>query len=320
MDVVIGIDVGGTKIAAHLTDGSEKSIAQTSVPTPPDAHPSVITGLDEDSPGYAEAFKRGRMATMQAIIGVSRRLVVEARHQGMTLRGIGIGTAGQIDPMRGIVVDANPNIIGWHGTRIVDELTAAFGVPVFADNDVRTMAMAETAHGAGQGFESVLCITVGTGIGGAMVQGGKLIYGAHYSAGEIGYILAYGKSIEEVYAGPAIARAFAEEYQLHERITLVDISRRAISGDTAARQAIESAAYGLGQHLAPVLAFVDPDVTVVGGGVPSIGDIWWAPFLHPFTEFPLESVRGALIKPAALGSRAGMIGAGVLAAKKLGMA
>ncbi|NOG51793.1 MAG: ROK family protein [Chloroflexi bacterium] len=147
MDVVIGIDVGGTKIAAHLTDGSERVSRRPVCPPRPTLTRRSSPALMKTSPGYAEAFKRGRMATMQAIIGVSRRLVVEARHQGMTLRGIGIGTAGQIDPMRGIVVDANPNIIGWRGTRIVDELTAAFGVPVFADNDVRTMAIAETAHG-----------------------------------------------------------------------------------------------------------------------------------------------------------------------------
>ncbi|MBK9124059.1 MAG: ROK family protein [Chloroflexi bacterium] len=320
MNVVIGVDVGGTKIAAHLTDGSEKSIEQASVPTPSDAHPSAVAGLAEDSPEYAEALKRGRIATMQAIIGVCRRLAIEARQQGLTLRGIGVGSAGQIDPLRGMVVDANPNIIGWRGTRIVDDLTAAFGVLVFVDNDVRTMALAETAHGAGAGYDNVLCVTVGTGIGGAMVQNGKLIHGAHYSAGEIGYMLAYGKPIEEVYGGPAIARRYAEEQHMRERLTLVEITKRALKGDTTARQAIESAAYGLGQHLAPVLAFLDPDAMIVGGGVATIGEMWWAPFLHAFNEFPLESVRSVPVKPAALGSRAGMIGAGVLAARKLGLA
>lgn len=319
MNVVIGVDIGGTKIAAHLSDGTEKSFAYTTVPTPADAHPSAIAGLAEGSPEYAEALKRGRIATMQALIGVCRRLFIDARQQGLTVRGIGVGSAGQIDPLRGIVIDANPNIIGWRGARIVDELTAAFGVLVFVDNDVRAMALAETSHGAGQGFDNVLCVTVGTGIGGAMVQDGKLIHGAHFSAGEIGYLLAHGKPIEQVYGGPAIARRYAEERQLREEITLIDVTKRALRGDTAARQVIESAAYGLGQHLAPVIAFLDPDALIVGGGVVAIGEMWWTPFLHAFKEFPLESVRSVPVKPAALGSRAGMIGAGVLAAKKLGM-
>ena len=306
---VIGVDVGGTKIAAHISDGTLWHTAETTIATPDAARPAVLTGLIPGSEAHTRALDAGRSALLATIITLCQSLRGQVTDREIV--AVGIGSAGQIDPVNGVVLDANENIVGWRGATIAETVGDALDLPVYVDNDVRVMALAETTLGAAQEYRHVLCITVGTGIGGAIVIDGRLWHGGHFSAGEIGYIYgADGQSIEGLYAGPAIERRYGS-------YTLREIADRAKNGDTTCIQAIQDAARQLGLRIAPVLALLDPQALVVGGGVPQIGALWWEPFVAALREAPLGSVREMPVLRAQFGNRAGMIGAAVLAMQKV---
>ncbi|MBW4438647.1 MAG: ROK family protein [Pleurocapsa minor GSE-CHR-MK-17-07R] len=319
--VVIGLDIGGTKLAAHLTDGTPWSLAETARPTPAAVRPNVLVGLSAGSEAHAAALAAGRAALLAEAIDLCQSLMATAREHDLHVAAIGIGSAGQIDPVSGDVLDANDNLVGWRGTPLARAVSDACGVPVAAENDVRAMALGEVTHGAARGLKNVLCITVGTGIGGALVQDGRIWHGPHFSAGEIGYLYAgAGETIETLYAGPSIARRYSGQHARHAPLTLVEIASRAEAGDAACAQAITAAAHDLGQVLAPVFALLDPEAVVIGGGVPEIGPRWWDPFIASVRAVPVRGAQHMDILRAALGPRAGMIGAGVLAAHKAGIA
>lgn len=315
---VVGIDIGGTKIAGHVSDGTGWHLGETTRATPLVAQPQALDGLSPGTPAYEQACLAGRVTLLDAVIGLSRDLVELARQNGIAVRAIGIGSAGQIDPVHGVVLDASPTLVGWKGARIAETVSAAMGLPVFVENDVRAMALAEIVLGAARHYRDVFCITVGTGIGGAMVRDGRIWYGAHFSAGEVGYLYAEARqTIEERYAGPMIVHRHAVTHPRDHAITLPEIAERARAGDAACRDTITQSAYELGLRIAPVIALLDPEAVVVGGGVPEIGDLWWQPFREALGHFPLQSLRQTPILAAQLGNRAGMIGAGILAMQHL---
>lgn len=315
---VIGVDVGGTKIAAHISDGTNLSLAETTRPTPSAAKPEALKAATNPS----DATRAGRTALLDAIVGICRELRSAADSNGLSIHGIGIGTAGQVDTQQGVVVDANENLVGWKGMPVAAHLSAALRLPVWVDNDVRVMALAEATLGAAREYQHVLCLTVGTGIGGAILIDSKLWHGAHFSAGEIGYLYSRPATqgwhnIEHDYSGPGIEREYQRATQGEDRISLRQIAALAVAGDYHARMSIRNMAHGLGTKLAPVLAFLDPQALVVGGGVPQIGDLWWRPFVAGIRDFHLESVQQMPIVKAELGPQAGMIGAALLALNKL---
>jgi glucokinase len=319
---VIGIDIGGTKVAAFLGDGTAATLDTPALiaPTPEASKPAALDGLESGSAAYAEALAEGQRALLATIIGLCEQLIARAEAEGQQVLAVGVGSAGQIDPLAGVVLDANENLVGWAGARVAEAIREACGLPAFIDNDVRVMALAETTLGAARGYRHALCITVGTGIGGAIILNDQVWHGAHFSAGEIGYLYAEdGQSIEGLYSGPAIARHYAERHPGQPALTLPEIAARAHTGDAACAEAITSAARGLGLRLAPVLALLDPEALVVGGGVPEIGPLWWDAFMDGVRRAPLRSVRAMPVVPARLGSRAGMIGAAVLAARWVGL-
>lgn len=306
---VLGIDIGGTKIAARIVTESLETLAEHIAPTPDAAKPPALHA----APDKDAALSAGRRALLDSVIDLCRTL----DYRGYGVDQVGIGTAGQVDPVRGVILDANENLIGWKGAAVADEVGGALGVAVYVDNDVRTMALAESMLGAGRGYRHALYLTVGTGIGGAVMLDGRLWRGAHYSAGEIGYLFGamdddgQARSIEQLYAGAAV-----EQRAFEGAFTLRQIAARAHTGDESARAVIESAASSLAVRLAPVIAFLDPQAVVIGGGVPEIGPLWWTPFTETLQDFVLESVRQTPILKAALGAQAGVMGAALLALRK----
>lgn len=297
---VLGIDIGGSKIALGTYDSQRGLFDRLEMRTPAEAQPFSARSPEE-----------GRETLLKAIITQCRAQI--ATHPG--IRAIGIGTAGQVDTDNGVIVDANENLVGWKGTPLAETLRDALNLPIFVDNDVRTMALAEYHLGAARGYDHVLCLTVGTGIGGAIILNGELWRGAHFSAGEIGYIFggltADGRpqTIEERYGGAGLERTLGE--------SLRAIAQRAHIGDPQAAETIAQAAQALGERLAPVIAFLDPQVVVVGGGIPQIGPLWRDALMNAIHEFRLRSVQQMPILYAALGPDAGLIGAALLAQRSL---
>ncbi|MFC4907940.1 ROK family protein [Actinomadura gamaensis] len=209
---------------------------------------------------------------------------------------LGVGAPGVIDAATGRVVSATDVLPGWADTPVREVLAARTGRPVAVVNDVRAMAFGEASAGAGAGFHRVLHVSVGTGVGGAITTGGRLDPGAHGTAGELAHLLVpedgpvpcgCGRRdhLEAVASGPAIAA----------------------TGDPARAGAL------LGRALAGLLAVLDPDAVVIGGGVAQLG----APFLDAVTEAvrdeALPPLRATPILPARLGTDAPLVGAALLA-------
>ncbi len=301
LPVAMGIDIGGTKIAAQLADMSGWHSETVTLPTPA---------------------KEGADAVLAAVTTICEQLREQATALGRDVLGIGIGSAGLVDVAHGRVIHAS-NIVGWSNVPIADVLQARLQLPVFVENDVRTMAIAENVFGAGKNQAHILFVAIGTGIGGAIVQHGKLWHGAHFSAGEIGYLLAawdengQPKSLENCAAGPALEHIYQQKTASPERLTLRQIAEAAGQGDSIAQAVIQAGARLTGQVLAASLCLLDPALLIIGGGVPQIGDLWWQPFETALRTSPLAMTRDIPVVQATLGTQAQIMGAALLALEPL---
>ncbi|KAB2379942.1 ROK family protein [Actinomadura montaniterrae] len=213
------------------------------------------------------------------------------------VRGLGVGAPGVIDPATGRVVSATDVLPGWAGTPVRETLAELTGLPVTVVNDVRAMAYGEARAGAGTGFHRVLHVSVGTGVGGALTTGGDLDHGAHGTAGELAHLLVPDRGpvpcgcgrrdhLEAVASGPAIAA----------------------TGDAPRAGTL------LGRALAGLLAVVDPDAVVIGGGVAQIGPPYLDAVAAAFRAEALPPLRATPIVTARLGTDAPLVGAALLAA------
>ncbi|MEQ8676187.1 MAG: ROK family protein [Aggregatilineales bacterium] len=299
MQSAIGIDIGGTKISAGIVQLDGGVIAPRTVPTP-----------------YHDADE-----VISATIALCKDTLDVANSKKLTIHGIGIGTAGQVDTQHGTITYGNANIPGWTGKPIAELVSSALKLPVLIDNDVNVLAVSEGRYGSGRDFQHILYLTVGTGIGGAIVLNGQIWRGAHFSAGEIGYLVANWDedgqpvSIEKLAAGKGIERQY--HLQGGENLDLRAIAGCAKSGDGLAQQVIEDGARLLGEVLCPVICLIDPEIVIVGGGVPEIGDLWWSPFETAIRNYPLPATQKVVLSRAKLRVHAGVIGAGLLALEGL---
>ena len=197
------------------------------------------------------------------------------------------------------------------------------GLPVFAENDARALSYGEAVIGAGAQYASILCITVGTGIGGGIIIKGEVLHGANYSAGEIGYLVVGWDGeepliLDQTVSGPGIERAYQASCGADQRVPLTEISRRAHEGDDCAAAVVRKKARQLGNIMGGFVAAINPDALVIGGGVPQIGPLWWDAFEAGFRESVSPPVRRTPILPAAQGVEAVMLGAALLAWHKVG--
>lgn len=297
----IGVDVGGTKIAAGLVgpDGSVRYAATR--PTPAQAGPRAV--LD---------------AVREAAEGV------RAAASG-PVTAIGVGAPGVVDASAGTVLSSTALMADWAGTPVRAYLRAAFpGLAVAVDNDVNAMALGELRFGAAVGLDSVLYVSVGTGIGGAYAIGGRLVRGAHHAAGEIGHLVASGSRrcscggighVESVASGPAIEAAYAEASGTGasaEHVGLREIVRRADAGDPGAAAVIAGAAEVLGTVLGGLACAFDPEAVVLGGGVAGIGARFTEPVDRALRRGLLPAMAELPLLQAALGTNAPLVGAAAL--------
>ena len=293
--LVVGLDIGATKTIAGLVTKSGGLLRSLQVATVPSA-PAIL----------------------EAARALCETLIAEA---GAPVLGIGIGSAGVIDTRRATVIHANDNLPGWGGTDL--SALSTDGLPLVAENDVRAMAYGEAMLGAGKGYDSLLCVTVGTGIGGALIFNGEIWPGANFSAGEIGY-LAVGWAgdepliLDQYASGPAIERAYQAATAAGERPPLTEISARAHAGDEAARTVITHKARQFGIILAGYATSINPQAVIVGGGVPQIGALWWDAFAGAFHANLPPLLAGTKLLPAALGVEAALLGAALRAWREVG--
>jgi len=247
------------------------------------------------------------------------------------LVGIGFGAPGFIDPDTGTIVGGSENIPGMTRRSPSAFLAARLGVPAWADNDATCAAAAELSFGAGRGLGGFVLVTVGTGIGGGLVLGGRLWRGVRGFAGEIGHLSLDPEGpacpcgargcLEQYASGPAIVRAWkaAAGGRAVAAGTPQEVAGLARSGDPAAIAAFASAGRALGQALGGLVNLLDVEACLVGGGVANADEVLLAPTRESFRRFAYPLVaEGVRIVRAALGNDAGLLGAAALAWERLG--
>lgn len=239
------------------------------------------------------------------------------------LLGIGIGSCGPIDRDRTVILEA-PNRPGWVNVPIRALLHNEFQVPVFLENDANVAALGEYRRGAGIGVESLLGLTLGTGVGGGFIQRGEILAGAEGMAMEVGHMYIGGEGIRcccgaidclELYvSAEGIKGTWRRRTEDKQEISCHDIFRLARNGDEAASSVIRNAALYLGRAIASLQKILDPEMIVIGGGLARETDLLVDPAIDEALRNMFRSRRNSVtIVPAALGTDSGLAGAAELA-------
>ncbi|MFT4299020.1 MAG: ROK family protein [Aeromicrobium sp.] len=293
--VRVGVDIGGTKIAAAVVEPGGRIRGKARVQTP-----------------RADRIAETVAALVREVAG------------GDPLGGVGIGAAGFICADRSTVLtSAN---LDWHDAPLGVQVRDLLRVPVVIENDANAAAWAEHRFGAGRGFDHVLTITCGTGIGGGVICGGRLQRGAHGFAAEVGHVRFERGGLpcpcgqrgcwEQYASGSALVRRAVGRVEADSG---PQITRLALDGDPAARELLAEVGRDLGEGIASLVAVLDPGVVVIGGGVSEAGDLFLDPVrtaLHAFLPGGSETPRPQ-VRVAELGNDAGIIGAADLAGEGL---
>lgn len=313
--LALGVDLGGTKMETSLVDSTGHILASHRCPTRPERGPDrVITDIIESVNNCLSA-------------------------AGQSAQALGIGMAGQIEKDTGIVHFA-PNL-SWHSVPLRARLEEALALPVVVTNDVRAAAYGEWRYGAGQGVDDLICLFVGTGIGGGVISGGRLLEGGSNAGGELGHmtVVSGGRQCHcrnqgclEAYAGgwaiaeraqeavrndPKAGKALVTLAGSIEKISAATVTEIYTNGDPLARRMVAETAQFLAAGLVGIVNAFNPCLIVLGGGV-----IQGLPAYISFVEriVHLKALEAALeglrIVPAALSNKAGAIGAAALARQR----
>ena len=253
--IIGAVDIGGTKIAVGMVNDAGKVLARLQAPTEPN--------------NYADSLNL-----------IAAMLRETAQKASVELTGIGIGSTGPVDPMRGEFGDVD-FMPGWRGKGLAKDLAQIFNVRVALENDGDAAALGEAGWGAGRNRSRLIYVTVGTGIGGGIIIDGRLYRGVDGAHPEVGHQVldpagpqcscGFRGCWESLAAGPAmvawIARHAPAGYAHREVITAKKICELAQQGDNVALQAVEHEAYYLGLGLANLINLFTPDAIVLSGSV-----------------------------------------------------
>jgi glucokinase len=313
----VGVDVGGTKIAAALVDASGRLSGNTRCPT-------VISSPE---------------ATLEGIASTVSLAIQSTGIAASEIRGVGLGIPGTVDPVLGLGL-ASVNL-NWKNVAVVEGLERRLSIPCRIENDVRAAGLGEARFGAGMGKSSMVFLTIGTGVAAAVILGGKIWRGSHGLAGEIGHTsfdpngpkCKCGGSgcLEALVSGPAIAaRAAAKikiagssadrhsELQQIPDLTAQMVFAAARQGDSLALEAVEEACSYLALAIQWLALSYDPQVIVLGGGVSQAGDLLLKPLMSHVQRLADASwVFGGIFTPklvqlSSLGENSGILGAAAL--------
>ena len=312
MNLTIGIDVGGTKVLGGVVDQDGNVLKTSRRDTPHEGGTSLTATIADVARELASEFSVGR---------------------------VGVSAAGFVSSDRKTML-ATPNIAGWNGVQLEEQLAALIGLPVVLENDGNAAAWGEKRFGAGSGKANMLLLTLGTGIGGGIIVNNELLRGAFGIAAEVGHLRVLPEGhlcgcgargcFEQYASGNALLRhareAIAASPDLARNLlsrgdgTIQGLTGRAITdaardGDQVALAAFNTTGQWLGAGIASLSVILDPECVVIGGGVIDAGEILLAPTRaamerampfagkHPYPE----------IIPAKLGNEAGLVGAADLA-------
>lgn len=293
----IGIDVGGTKIAAGIVNLETGDTLRRRV---------ILTDAS-----------RGGEVVLEAALYLADALVLEARSLGIEPAALGVGVAELVDSAGEI---QSAHALGWRGLPIRQRFSQI--LPAVVESDVRAAALAEARFGAGRGCALFAYVTVGTGISSCLVRDGHPDSGARGNALVLGTMplsttctecgAALRPVLEEIAAGPALVTRFhaaGGEAQRGE-----DVLRAAAHGDLRAELVVREAAHALGSSVAFLVNVTDPEAVVVGGGLGSAAGLLWETFVPACrSHIYADATRSLPILRAALGADAGLVGAAATA-------
>ena len=314
----IGVDIGGTKVAVGLISPEGQLICRTQEKTMADEGAAMV--LERIQNQIVQTAAQGGLRPQDAA-------------------GIGIACPGPLIPSQGVVVHAP--MLGWRNVPLRKIIADAFGVPCLLENDANAAAYGELALGAGRGCRDMIYITVSTGVGGGVITNGRLLYGKHEAAGEIGHICVEwngrpcgcgNRGCLETYAsGTAIAQItrerlaqqpqhslWAEAGQL-DNVDAALVAQYARAGDPLCALVWQEAAQRLGQGIGTLVQLFDTERIVIGGGAASQWDLWEAPMTAAAKSCSHKLMGDDLsVVPAQLEGNVGLLGAGLLARDTLG--
>lgn len=311
----VGIDIGGTKIAGALVDIDGNIVAESKVPTP----------------------AQDPNALVDAVVALVTELSL-----GKEVLGVGVAAAGFIDADQANIIYA-PNL-SWRNEPFKAKLQAKLPLPVIIENDANAAAWAEFRYGAGKGYRHMIMLTIGTGVGGAVIVNGQMLRGGFGIAGELGHlrVVPNGKlcgcgqhgCLESYGSGTALLKAARElagsDLEIGARLRELEAQAGELTGaqvytailekDPGALQILSELGTWLGEAIGSLTAVLDPQIVVIGGGVSAAGDLLLNPIREAYlAHLPARGFRPELeIKGAEFVNDAGVVGAADLVRAALG--
>ena len=293
--MILSIDIGGTAVKMGLVD-----------------HEGAIHARHEAS----VCFDHYQTPILTTVIREAQAFLAR---EGAQIEGIGVSATGQVDDSAGAVIGTNGKIPNYEGAQIKRDMEAAFGVPVFALNDANAAALGECFAGRAKGVQNVLMVTLGTGVGGGIVLGGKIFGGTRGIAGELGHFTLYqdgprcpcGKRgcFESYAATTALVRRAKEatgEADMNGRI----VFSRAADGDQAMLAVLSAWIDDIAAGISGLVHIFNPQMVLIGGGVSAQEALLIAPLRERVLRSVMPRFAECLqLEAATLGNDAGMIGA-----------
>ena len=292
----LGIDIGGTYIKLGVVDDGGMISLRREVP------------ID----------RSGKETVMETLMRGIDELLADSGLEAAAFEGIGVSSAGCIDTSKGCVAENGGNIPNWSYTSVTGPLSEKYGIRATIANDGNCVALAEAWIGAAKGIKDVICIVLGTGIGGGIISGGRLIEGSHGFGGEIGHFPTHADLLMTGGKWSSHYETFASTAALVRRAEAAgkdwpggrQIFEAAASGDKDALEILDGWTDEVAAGITGMVHIFDPEVVLIGGGVSAQEEL----LIKPVREKVLKTVTpdmaaGLQIKAAALGNGAGMAGA-----------
>lgn len=296
---MIGLDIGGTGVKGVIINQDAEILQEM----------KVSTNISE-----------GREGILRSVISVIDSLFWD----NIPISGIGVGSAGRIDPVKGEVVFATANLPDWEGTKLQEILEEKYGVKCFIENDANTALLGELWAGTVQKLkpDSAVMLTLGTGVGGANAINGKILNGSNSQSGEWGHVILvpHGKPcncgkegcIEQYLSGTALTNAVRTETDLSFTHGSEIFEAYSI-GNKQVKDVVDRYIDYLALVIYNITVAIDPDTILIGGGLVDSKECWWQSLEDKLKHYQVTTV----VTPASLGNKAGMYGAAALALQHL---
>ena len=316
---IIGADLGGTNVRTAVTDKQGKIVGEG-------RRPSLAM--------------EGAEITISQIVQAVKDAMQDAGVTAKDVCGVGMGVPGRHKSKEGIVL-WSPNFKDWQGLQLLAPISEQLGIATYMGNDVNVASLGEYRFGAGKGVNSMVMMTLGTGIGGGIILDGKLWLGANEGGGEIGHQTVnpgghkcscgnFGDVEAEAGRDAIVQRAISKIFQGRKTIlsmmvppkyydlTPAMISEAANQGDEVALETLQEVGYYVGIAVANAINFINPELFIIGGGISQAGPVLWDPIMNTVNAIALtEAMEVCKVVPAALGDDAGIMGGVVLVLQEM---